>query len=400
MPTAIVHDLDNIISEVSEYTDLDAKIDEFYKSMGQPVLKNKTQVETVVIFDLVESTLLKVKIGHDEAMRKILLHDKICRVVVKKFNGHIVKETGDGLMVVFENPLHACLAAINVLEIATRKEIPTKAALVLGLIEKVKVGDRSDVFGIAVDMCSHIEKCTSENQILINKALYDAVLTFLKNYDDIFIGKPMSITLKAYGKSEIYEISSKQSGLKNCITLPFQNSGQDRLTINEKIEFIQNTKFEIIEVGSGFLDFITHFKNSIEFIDFVRELLKKGINIKCMVVDPDWISEKMKFGDCIHWENFLTLKNHLVVLKELQKEFNSEKLPGYLEILVYKKLPLFSALCIDSNHEGGRMIVSNYLHGIEKSENPEIQFLKTSNPIMFNSYLSSIIYLMKDSNPW
>lgn len=396
MPSVFLSDLDKIISDVSKYDDVDIRISEFYTSMGQTVYKNKTQLKTVVIFDLVESTLLKAKIGHAKAMREILLHDKICRTVVKRLDGNIIKETGDGLVALFENPLYACLAAINVLEIAVRKEIHTKAALVLGMLEEIKISNKIDVFGTAMDVCSRIEKHASENQILINSALHDTVQTFLKDYDDVLISKPIHVTLKGYGKSEIYEISSKNIGLKNYVTPLLQNNEHERLTIDEKIELIHNAESDIIEVGSGFLDFVTHFGNSTEFVGFIKKLLKKGINIKFIVIDPDWSSEKLKTVDETEWENSTSLKNHFTILKELQNELNAEKLPGGLEVSLYKKIPLFSALCIDSNREG-RMIVSNRLHGIEKSENPEIQFSKKSDPLMFNSYMSSIQFLLKNS---
>jgi class 3 adenylate cyclase len=395
MPSIFLPDINKIIAEVSKFDELDKKINDFYVSMGQTVSKSNTKLETVVIFDMVESTLLKLKIGHAEAMRKILLHDKICREVVKKLEGEILKETGDGLIVLFQNPLHACIAAINVVEIAVRKEVSTKASLVLGMFEKIKISNKMDVYGASMDLCSRIEKYASENQILINKTLHDTVLTFLNSYDDVLIADPISVELKGYGKTEIHEISTKQRGLKNYIKIPLQNISHEPLSLDEKIQLIKSAKFEIIDVGTGLQDLSTHFGDPSEFMGFVRELSRKGINLKLIIVDQDWSLEKLKTLDESAWQDFTISKKHFDLLKKLEKDINTEKLPGCLEILQYKKLPTFRALFIDPNQDG-RIIISNQLLGLEKHRIPEIQISKTSHPQMINSYMSSIKFLLAD----
>lgn len=391
MPSIYLDDLDKILSEVSKFSELDTKIDEFYQSMGQTAHKNITKLETVVIFDLVESTLLKSKIGHAEAMRKILLHDKICRIVVKKLDGEIIKETGDGLIVLFQNPLYACIAAINVLEIATKKEIPTKASLVLGMFEKIKISNKIDIFGTSMDLCSRIEKFASANQILINSALHDTVVTFLKNYEDVLISNPFSLELKGFGKTEIYEIAAKKAGLKNYVNVPSQKNGNDKISLDEKIQLIQNAKFEIVDVGTGLQDLGVHFGDAV-FVSFVTKLLEKGVNLKLIILDQDWSLEKVKPIDELAWQNFTISKNHLSILRELVHNLQENKLPGRLEIHQYKKFPTFHATCIDQANDG-KIIVSGQLCGIKKQSAPESLVSKLTNPHMFESYVSSIEFL-------
>ncbi len=65
-----------------------------------------------------------------------------------------------------------------------------------------------------------------------------------------------------------------------------------------------------------------------------------------------------------------------------------------------EKIRYFKTICVDPNNEEGRIIVSNYLYGIEKSGYPVIQFSKISNPIMFNKYLSSVNWLMGTTRVW
>ena len=202
--SVVMGDLDKIIQIASELNKI-VKI------------QTRKPLETVAIFDLSNSTDLKLKIGHDEAIRKIFFHNQLCRQIIKRFNGHVVKDMGDGLLAKFQDPLDACLAAINI-QIATQKcEIPSKAALALGVIEEATIDKNVDVYGSTVDLCSRMEKCALPNQILTDRSLFDVVKTHLKDYGDIIVGDVMHTDLKGFGRCEIYEISSEKLGLINSL---------------------------------------------------------------------------------------------------------------------------------------------------------------------------------------
>ena len=387
MPSVILNDIEKIIIEISKFEDLDLKLNDFYKTMGQTPHKNHTELQTILIFDLVESTLLKSKLGHSEAMQKILLHDKICRTVVKTLSGEILKETGDGMVTLFSDPLNACLAAMNVLEITTRKHIPTKAVLALGMVEKIKISNKTDIFGTIADICSRIEKYASENQILINSSLHDTVITFLKNYDDVLISKPLAVTLKGYGDTILYEIATKKLGLKNHVKLPL-NVEDRQLSINEKIEFIRNAKSSIIEMNEGLYDIARHLENSKLFKEFIKDLLRKRIHIKLIMEGLEHNLEETKK------ENNSIQKNHFMILREVQHESRIEKLSGVLEIYECEKPLPFNVTCIDSNQEDGMLLVSSNLPGVRKEIIPQVLISKTSQPFSFKSYMLSVEFLL------
>jgi class 3 adenylate cyclase len=401
MASSIIRELDKIVGAVSKNDTLDRKIGDLFSSVGEIGTKTKTKVQTVVVFDLVESTSLKVKVGHDQAMRKIMLHDKICRLIVKRFGGLIIKELGDGMLVTFDDPLKACLAAINVKEGASRMKISTKAALVLGLIERTKVTDRIDIFGTPVDRVSRIEKFAHANQILIDRALHDAVITFLMNYNDLLVGPPMMAMLKGHGNNELFEISNHGHELKNSLNIPFQINENGRLRIDETAEYIKNAKQEVFEIGRGLRTLTGYYydKNPGEFKNYVRDALSRGVNFKCMASNPELISEKIGIQSEKDGKYFKQIQENLDRLRAVQREFENEKLSGSFEIFVYEETPLFHALCVDIHTSEGRMAVSNYLPGVEKSRCPVMQFSRTSNPAVFNAYLSSINYLLEVSHP-
>lgn len=204
MKSAVLEDLDKISEMFNKITNI-IKI------------HTRKPLQVIAIFDLSDSTRLKLKIGHDETIKKIFLHNQICKVISKRFKGIIIKEMGDGILVAFNEPLQACLAAINI-QIATYKnEIISKAALTFGIVEEAKLDKTVDVFGTAVDLCARIEKYAFPNQILIDRSLYDVVKSQLITYNDIKIGNAMKIVLKGYGEGEVYEICSDKFQLINSL---------------------------------------------------------------------------------------------------------------------------------------------------------------------------------------
>lgn len=202
MKQSIIRDLDQLVKITTQLVEVIK-------------FQSKKPIETVAIFDVSNSTGLKLEIGHDHTVKKMFLHNQLCRQMIKRFNGQVVKELGDGLLVRFQDPLNACLAAVNIQVVTHMSEIPSKAALALGVIEEAQINKDIDIFGTTVDICSRIEKCTLPNQILIDRTLYDIAKTHLKDYNDIKISQPMHAELKGYGKCELYEMTSERFDLLN-----------------------------------------------------------------------------------------------------------------------------------------------------------------------------------------
>jgi class 3 adenylate cyclase len=182
-------------------------------------LETITRLETIGIFDLSESTSLKLEIGHHNALKKVFVHNHICHQITLKFKGKIVKDLGDGVLVRFSNPLKACLAAINIKYLCSIGQIKSKGILVLGLVEEAKLDKVIDIYGSTIDRCARIEKYAFPGQLLIDRALYDSTRSFLKSYDDLVISEPLIANLKGYGEQEVYEISTKEFGIKGMLKI-------------------------------------------------------------------------------------------------------------------------------------------------------------------------------------
>lgn len=204
MKRVLLDDLDEIVKK----NKINSSIFSSIKELGVPV-----STEIIVIFDLVGSSRIKIELGHDKGIEAILFHNLICRSIIKKFDGIVVKEIGDGILARFKDPLKACLCALNFKESLKRNTLSTKIVLCLGLVEDIKIKGWADIMGATVDKCAKIEKFALPNQILIDRALHDAASSLLRDYDQLVIGKPLPIELKEYGKLDFYEIALTKDGL-------------------------------------------------------------------------------------------------------------------------------------------------------------------------------------------
>ena len=376
MKRSLMEDLDKI-------ADMTNKVTSIIK------FQTRKPIEAVAIFDLVDSTGLKLKIGHDETLKKVFLHNQICTQITKRFKGHIVKEMGDGLLTMFDDPLDACLAAINIQIITEKNKIPSKAALTLGVIEEAKINKTVDIFGTTVDLCTRIEKCAFPNQILIDRALYDVVKSLLTDYDDIRIGKSMQIILKGYGKCELYEICSNRFQLIDSLNNPQYINVNDGLSFDEKLRFISNAKNEVVELGVDIEEFASNldvYKNAI------KKLLECGISFKMIIIIPrlDTYTTNMPKTE-------QQILQQMVSIKKFTEDFSKQQFPGRFEFLLCQDMPMYHAICVDRHGEDSTMIISNYINGIKREICPVLYLSKISSPETFKIYLDSIEHVISVS---
>jgi len=370
------------------------------KSKTIPRRARKTRSKAVAIFDLSLSTSMKMKHGHDVAIRNSNLHNGICSLVVKTAKGMIIKEMGDGILVTFNDPINACRAALTARKILHTKKLNSKVSIAFGVVEEVMIGGKKDVLGSVVDRCARMEKFAYPNQILIDHTLLESISSFLKDYKDVKVSKPYEVIIQGQGKTILYEISSK-SRLKNSLNVPFKINEQGRLSIHEKVTFMQKARTEIIEIGSGIREFTRYFnsRSPSEFKDPVKKLLTKGVALRCFAVDPVWILKVVKFSTRKK-EYYKQINQTLIQLHKIRREFRESGISTKFEIRTYRGMPRYHALCVDLNKPTGRMIISNYLPGIKKAECPVFQFSKSSNPKMFETYNNSIKGIIKNSKIW
>ena len=123
---------------------------------------------TVLFTDLVGSTALRQSLGDDRADALRRQHDRVLREAIAAHSGNEVKNTGDGLMVVFGSSADAVSAAVEMQQGVAR--FNRRATAPMGLRIGVSAGDvvweDDDCFGTPVVEASRLCNAADGGQIL------------------------------------------------------------------------------------------------------------------------------------------------------------------------------------------------------------------------------------------
>ncbi|MBA7501482.1 hypothetical protein ES706_00052 [subsurface metagenome] len=363
-------------------------------------IKGKRKTIAVAFFDLSGSTPMKLEKGHTPATRTMLFHNLICREIATKYNGSFVKELGDGVLITFDDPVSACRAAVDIKTASHRTgKFVTKAGLTFGAVEEIRTGSIKDILGTTVDRCARIQSLALPDQILIDSSLRDAASSFLQDDSNIRVGPSNKVLLRGIGPTVLYELSPKETRFAPFIAAPIIFYEEGRLSIDEKVAFMQTAKREVIELGIGLRTFTKYFTNRkpAEFKDHVVGLMQQGVTFRCMLLDPDAKAANQYARDLNSKDYIKDIRRSIGELKKLQKEFRSLNLKGVFEIYLYEHFPYFHAVCVDPETKAGHITVSHYLYGLSRADAPVFQFYKAMNKEMFVKYWHSIKGLLEES---
>lgn len=141
---------------------------------------------TVAHFDLKGSTKLMQSDAYS-AITKMLLHNKICRNIIEKNDGKVIKELGDAVMVTFNGTGKACSCAIKIIRNLKKheKDIRTKVTISHGTLWNIKTTKEEDVYGEPVNRCTRMSKYANEDCILFEEKAYLTIQLFLQDEKNI-----------------------------------------------------------------------------------------------------------------------------------------------------------------------------------------------------------------------
>ena len=351
------------------------------------------------MMDLAGSTSMKLKKGHDIAMKSIRFHNCVCRNTIEKFGGFIFKELGDGVLAAFDDPIRACETVIKIRDSLKSKNHSTKISLVHGLVEQQNDSGSDDYFGSTVDFCTKIEKFAQPNQILIDEKLFGLIDTFSSS-KGIIIGHSLSANIEK-NDVKLYEITSKKMRLINRLNLPLKIESKGSLSLKEHIAFIESAKSEVIELNDDSEDFIEYLNDNPihEFRNPIKKLLSRGVSFTFLLMDPKWVNQNFSYYEK-RIEKVNQIHNALDVLKSFKKECNREQLQGKIELRLYQNIPHIFTICVDPNKAKGKLTVSHQMYGVSKKSKPILQFSKEENPELFETYMTSVDQLQKKSKIW
>ena len=197
-PTLIVHRAENIMAPVghgrflaehiegSEYVELAGRAHLPYMGDAEAILDEirgfltgvraapivDRILATMLFTDIVDSTHTAARMG-DRKWRELLdAHDSAVASAVARFDGCLVKTTGDGALATFNSPGRA-IAASRAIDEST-------AALGLAVRAGIHTGEcevrNDDVGGIAVHIAARIAGLAESRQILVSRTVTDLVV--------------------------------------------------------------------------------------------------------------------------------------------------------------------------------------------------------------------------------
>jgi class 3 adenylate cyclase len=144
----------------------------FLVGVGEIEVRPSSRRLAAVLFtDLVDSTEHLREVGDQRWTTTLDSHDDLTRRAVSRSGGRVVKSTGDGVLAVFDGPVGAVMAALDVLGSLPRIGLEGRAGVHMGEIEER--GD--DISGLAVNLSSRIVALAAPNQVLVSSTVRDLV---------------------------------------------------------------------------------------------------------------------------------------------------------------------------------------------------------------------------------
>jgi len=151
---------------------------------------------TIFFTDIVESTSTTQRVGDEDAMAFLEVHDDIVRKAIANARGREVKHTGDGIMAVFVSAAAAVSAAMEVQSELERhcREHPDRPVRVrIGVASGEPVTRHEDLFGATVQLAARLCAYAEPSQILVSSVVADLCIGKKIRFSD-----PGQVALKGF----------------------------------------------------------------------------------------------------------------------------------------------------------------------------------------------------------
>jgi len=192
------------------------------------------KLAAIMFTDIVGYTALMGK-DEDKAFNVLARNKEIHNASIKKFNGSIIKEIGDGILASFPLASEAVRCAIEIQKTCIDQEIPLK----IGIHEGETIFAESDVMGDTVNIASRLQEASTEGCIFISDTVYrsiknktDIQVEFveertLKNVDELVKVYNVNCEGVSTDSPKLIDTKYKSPKQKSIIVLPFENMSPD-----------------------------------------------------------------------------------------------------------------------------------------------------------------------------
>ena len=106
----------------------------------------------------------------DELWRKMLdRHDHLTKQLVNNYRGNLIKNTGDGVLAVFDGPARAVHCAYRLVTEVKEIGLCIRAGLHVGEI----IFRSDDIAGITVNIAARVMSKASQNEVLLTRTVME-----------------------------------------------------------------------------------------------------------------------------------------------------------------------------------------------------------------------------------
>jgi class 3 adenylate cyclase len=172
IPSARLIELEGVdhFPSVGDIASITGEVEEFLTGQRHEPPADRV-LATVLFTDIVDSTRRAVELG-DRRWRELLeQHDQITCAEVARFQGRVVKNTGDGFLATFDGPTRAVRCATTLAERMPQLGIDVRSGLHTGECELR--GD--DIGGIAVHIGARVAGLAGAGDVLVSNTVKDLV---------------------------------------------------------------------------------------------------------------------------------------------------------------------------------------------------------------------------------
>ena len=124
---------------------------------------------TVLFTDIVASTEALVRLGDAAWRARLERHAQIIEEGLERFDGHLVKSTGDGAVATFAGPARGAEAARWILDALAAEDLHSRAGVHVGEIEL----QDGDIAGIAVHVAARVMERAGSDEVLVSRTVRD-----------------------------------------------------------------------------------------------------------------------------------------------------------------------------------------------------------------------------------
>ncbi len=196
------------------------------------------------------------------------------------------------------------------------------------------------------------------------------------------------------------------SSIKSAITNGIEFHLDGRVKVEYKTEFFSSAEKEVIEIGLRLNTFTNYFTslNPTIYKNHIIDLLKKGVDVKAYLIDPESNEARLYFEDRARYQRqekkgTEDVQRIIERLAEVVEEINAQGYTGKFHVYKYKHMPYANFFVVDGDAKKGKMIVSHYIYGVKRAEGPSWEFSKQSNNHLFTIYWESVQKYIENAVP-